>query len=445
MKKGLIILVLAVVVCLSGYLVYRALKSSDPAVSAGTGSLVIPADTGIYSWREDLRTGLVNETGLLSEWPADGPPLVWANYNLPTGFSSVSFGDGTIFITGNDKVNDILIAIDTEGRIKWQTPYGRVWGESYPESRCAPTVEGNRVYVSSGFGDLACIDAGTGSIIWSLKASEVYRGTYGPWGIAESLIIDGHKLYFTPGGPETTTISLDKSDGSLIWKSASIDDAPAYVSPVLIDYAGRKILVNISMKYVFAVDVSDGTILWKVNHIEALESTKAFTNWSGAPYIKCVTPLYHDGHIYVTGGYDHGGMMLKLSGDATDVTVAWTNTLLDVHHGGVVLIDGYIYGSNWLSNSSGNWCCIEWASGKNMWEERWRSKGSVIAADGMLYLYDERSGYVGLVRPNPEKFDLVSSFRITQGSGPHWAHPVLYNGYLYIRHGNALMVYNVNK
>jgi outer membrane protein assembly factor BamB len=389
------------------------------------------------SWRGVERTGIYNESGLLKSWPETGPAMLWFNQELPAGYSSVTFGSNTIFLTGLSEKNDVLVAMDTLGKIKWQTPYGRSWNESNPESRCTPTVEGNRVYVSSGSGDLASIDATTGAIIWSLKASETYQGTFGTWGIAESLLIDGNKLYFTPGGPETMTIALNKNTGKLIWKSGSLNDNPGYVSPILINYSGKRLIVNVSASYIFAVDAATGKIMWKVKHLDI--------NPEKAEVIKCVTPLYHDGKIYITGGYDHGGIMLNLTDGGNNATVAWTDQVLDVHHGGVVLLNGYIYGSNWLSNSDGNWCCIEWNTGKKMYEEHWKCKGSIISADGLLYIYDERTGFVGLLKPNPEKFDLISSFKISKGSGPYWAHPVIYNGKLFIRHGKVLMAFNIKK
>ena len=389
----------------------------------------------ISDWRPEHRTGLSDEWGLLKSWPGNGPQMIWFNEDLPAGLSSVTFGNNSIYLTGMSENKDILISIDTLGKIKWKVPYGRSWKGSFPESRCTPTVEGNRVYVSSGSGDLACIDANTGTIVWSLKASELYKGTFGQWGIAESLIIDGNKLYFTTGGPETMTIALDKKNGNLIWKSESLNDNPAYVSPILINHSGKKLIVNVSASYIFAVDPSTGKIVWKIKHLDI--------NAEKAEEIKCVTPVYYDGKIYVTGGYDHGGIMLSLTDGGNKATVAWTDQLLDVHHGGVVLVNGFIYGSNWLSNNDGNWCCIDWNTGAKKWENHWKCKGSIISAEGLLYIYDERSGYVGLVRADPEKFDLISSFKISKGSGPFWAHPVIHYGKLYIRHGKALMVYNI--
>jgi outer membrane protein assembly factor BamB len=393
----------------------------------------------INGWREENRTGVSAEKGLMKSWPAAGPTMIWSSLELAKGYSSPSFGTNTIYITGNKGDDEILFALDMKGKILWQTVMGRAWTQSNPESRATPTVEGNKVYTCSGNGDLACIDGNTGKIVWSYKASELNKGTYGSWGIAESLLIDGGKIFFSPGGPETMTIALDKSTGKVIWKSTSLNDKPGYVSPILINYAGRKMIVNVSMGHVFAVDPSNGEILWKVSHEQSSDP-----NMRRFELIKCTTPLYKDGMVYVTGGYDTGGMMVKIADDGKSANVVWTDPVLDDHHGGVVLVNGYIYGSNWLNNNNGNWCCIDWKTGKKMWETPWNNKGSIISAEGMLYIYDERKGNVGLLKANPEKFDLVSSFQVQLGDGgPFWAHPVIHNGILYLRHSNALMAYDI--
>ncbi len=389
----------------------------------------------ISEWREENRTGKSAETGLLKTWPANGPALLWSNTSLARGHSSVTFGNNKIYTTGNKGNDDILYALDMTGKIVWQTIFGRAWTASNPESRATPTVEGSRVYCTSGSGDLACVDGITGKIIWSYRASELHKGTFGSWGIAESMLIDGDKVYYSPGGPETMTIALNKTTGKLIWKSVSLNDKPGYVSPILVNYAGKKMIINVSLGHVFAADASNGEILWKVAHPDG---------GAGRDLINCVTPVFIDGRVYVTGGYDTGGMMIDIAKDGKSAKVAWTDKVLDVHHGGVVVVNGYIYGSNWLNNSNGNWCCIEWNTGKKMWEQHWNNKGSIIYADGMLYIYDEKSGNVGLLKPDPAKFTLVSSFKVTQGdAGPFWAHPVIHNGILYMRHSNALIAYNI--
>ncbi|HBZ20197.1 MAG TPA: hypothetical protein DEO60_03625, partial [Bacteroidales bacterium] len=304
MKRILIIALTLIIIGAIGYGVFY-IFSSDPKIASGSGNqdsgqpVIISDNQVISEWREENRTGVSAETGLLKSWPAEGPQLIWSNITLPKGNSSVTFGNNSIYLTGNDDKNDILIALDAYGKIKWQTPYGRIWNESNPESRCTPTVEGDKVYVSSGFGDIACIDGISGKIIWSVKASETYKGKYGPWGIAESLIIDGDKLYFTPGGNETTTIALNKNTGELVWKTVSLGDPASYSSPVLVEYPGLNLLVNVSPRYVFGIDASDGSVLWKINHRAALGKKDTTDNGQ----IMCVTPVYSGDKIYVTGGY----------------------------------------------------------------------------------------------------------------------------------------------
>lgn len=392
----------------------------------------------ISEWRPENRTGKSSETGLLKSWPAAGPTMLWSTLELAKGYSSPSFGVNSIYITGNTGGNgseDILFALDMKGKLLWKTPFGRAWTGSFPEARATPTVEGNKVYVCSGLGDIACIDGTTGKIIWSYKGSELNQGTYGTWGIAESLLIDGNKIYFSPGGPQTMTMALNKLTGEVIWKSASLNDKPGYVSPILVTYAGKKMIINVSLGHVYGVEASNGAILWKVAHTAADD---------GDDLIKCVTPLFKDGKVYVTGGYDTEGMMVEIAKDGKSAKSIWTDKLLDVHHGGVVEIDGFIYGSNWTNNSTGDWCCIDWNTGAKKWAEHWNCKGSIIAAEGMLYIFDEKQGNIGLVKVNPEKFELVSSFKVSLGnSGPYWAHPVIHDGILYLRHTNALMAYDI--
>lgn len=394
-------------------------------------------------WRGVHRTGHYPDLDLLDTWPEEGPVLLWQNTELPKGFSSVSFNETLLYLTGIEDSSDVLVALDTTGNIRWKTPFGRAWTDSFSDSRGTPTVEENRVYVASGMGDLACVDAHTGELIWGLRASEEYGGSYGSWGVSESLLVDQEKVYFTPGGMETTTIALDKRNGELLWKSESLKDNPGYVSPIFIEHSGGTYLLNVTASYIFALDVSDGRFAWKVRHID-INSEKSFEVYHSAPQIKCVSPLYHNGQVYVTGGYDHGGMMLQISESGDAASMIWYDSVLDVHTGGVVMMDGKIYGSNWINNGDGNWCCLDWDSGEILYEEHWNNKGSVIAADSMLYIYEEKRGHVALVAPGSDRFEVISSFRISEGSGPHWAHPVIQKGRLYIRHGNALMVYDIS-
>lgn len=387
-------------------------------------------------WRGEGRTGLYNETGLLRKWPEKGPEMLWSVTGLPKGHSSVTIGDRKLYITGTTGSQEVLIAFDRNGKKLWETAYGMAWEGSYPESRSTPTLEDDRIYVTSGMLDAACINALTGQLIWSVKVSDQFEGKPGMWGRAESPVVFENKVYFTPGGNKTTMVALDKMTGKTIWQSESLKEEARFVSPLMIDRNGNNILVGMTEHFVLGFSAKDGKILWKFNYgAFATKNENEHTN----------TPLFWDGSIFVCSGYDHRSVMLKLSEDGSSVSLLWSEDSLDSHHGGVVRFGPYIYGSNWLNNSKGNWVCLDWYTGKKMWETSWKNKGQIIAADNMLYCYEERSGTLALVRATPEKFDIISSFTIPLGSGPHWSHPVISNGILYIRHMDALMAFDINR
>jgi outer membrane protein assembly factor BamB len=397
-----------------------------------------------YQWRGPERDGIYPETGLLTEWPKDGPPLLWKAENLGKGYSSSVADDKAIYVTGTKDTTDYLTALSLKGELLWKVPFGPSWDKSFPPARTTPTVENGLVYVVSGLGTFACIDAADGKIKWSFDAYKKFEGACGDWGVCESPLVVDDKVIYTPAGEKTTMVALNKFTGETVWQSASLHDTSAYVSPRLIQPGNSRIIVTTINKYFMGVDPANGNILWKIDY-SAMSPEKCLKIWPGAPKTNTITPLYKDGFIYITGGYNHIGAMFKITGDASGVDLVWTDTVLDCHHGGVVLIDGYIYGSNWIDNAKGNWCCIDWKTGKAMYEQNWHTKGSVISAGGMLYCYDEKEGNLGLVRPNPEKFDLVSSFKVPFGKGPHWSHPEIRSGILYIRHGEVLMAFDLRK
>ena len=398
----------------------------------------------ISQWRGPQRDGIYPETGLLSVWPEDGPELLWSADDIGKGYSSAVSDGKTVFVTGMKGQSDYLTALDLSGKILWQTEFGPSWTGSFPESRCTPTVEGDYVYVLSGKGVIACINAKDGKIRWSYDAKEKFEGSCGDWGVCESLLIEGDKLFYSPAGKKTTMVALNKNTGETIWMTESLDDISAYVSPRLIHYGNKNIVVNVLNDHLIGVDADKGKILWKFDYGK-LSPEEGLKIWPGAPHTNTITPLFSEGMLYITGGYNHVGVMFRLAEDASSIEMAWTDTTLDCHHGGVVLVNGNIYGSNWFDNARGNWCSIDWKTGIMNYQEKWFTKGSVIYADGMLYFYEEKNGNLGLVKPGPDKFEVLSSFKVSLGKGPHWAHPSIKNGVLYIRHGEALMAYDIRK
>jgi len=384
-------------------------------------------------FRGPNRDGKSAETGLLQKWPEAGPKQLWAVEGLGIGFSSVAVADGLIYTTGMLGSEGFLFAYDLNDKFQWKVSYGPEWSRSHKGTRTIPTVDDDRVYVFSGTGVLACFDAKSGEKKWAVDTLEKFQGSNLRWGIAESVLIVGSNAICTPGGPDASIVALDKMTGQTAWTSKGLSENSAYCTPALIEISDVQLIVTMLQKSVVGLDAKTAKVLWKDN-------VKIGIGRANHP----VTPLYHDGHVYFTAGYDKGGVKYKLSADGTEVIKMWDDDTLDVHHGGVVLVDGYIYGANWKGNARGDWVCLDWDTGEVMYEAKWNgNKGAIIYADGMLYCYDENTGDVALVKASPKSFEIVSCFRITRGSGKHWAHPAISDGRLYIRHGDVLMAYDI--
>lgn len=387
-------------------------------------------------WRGPDRDGKYPDTGLLKEWPEGGPRLILKKEGLGSGFGTPVLYQGMIYITGKRDGFDALTKLDLDGKIQWETIYGRIWEQSYPDTRSTPTIEDDRVYLMGGMGTVSCLDAVTGKILWQVNTHEKYEGEFHRWGAAESLLLLEDAVVSSPVGNRTAVVALDKKDGSPLWESPSVGGKRSYVSPLLINHNGKRQIVMISNKDAIGVDASGGEILWTYDLVTGHASR-------GDDRINTVTPLYHDGDIFITSGYDSESVMLTLSADGRKASLKWSDATLDTHHGGVVRVGGYLYGSNWVNNGNGNWVCQEWESGKVMYEEKWHNKGSIIYADGLCYIYEEKQGHVGLMEPVPDGLRIISSFRVDGGAGPHWAHMSIFDRKLFIRHGEVLFVYDI--
>jgi outer membrane protein assembly factor BamB len=405
---------------------------------------MIYAQTGQKGWRGPERNGNYDEQGLLKEWSKEGPALLWETEIIGKGYSSAVIANDKVYITGmnDDGDKEILSAFTLDGKQLFQVEYGTSWDKTYPETRTTPTIVDDDLFVISGSGEVVCLNAADGTIKWKVDAGTEYKRKTGNWGTSECPLVYDNKVVYTPGGERTTVIALNKDDGSLLWETEPLNDESGYVSPLLINHNGKRQIISITAHWLLGVNPDNGKIDWKMPMIISENNTWAKSGRQDNHTILVNTPIYHKGKIYVTNGYNQGSFLVQLNDDATDATLVWINEMLDTHHGGVVLFDGKLYGSNWENNSKGNWCCVDWETGKSLYEEPWagKGKGSIIFADKMLYCYDEKAGFVGLVKP-AGKFDVVSQFKIKKGSGPYWAHPVIDNGKLYVRHGEALMVY----
>lgn len=382
-------------------------------------------------FRGPNRDGVFQEEGLLKQWPEGGPKLLWAAKDLGKGFSSASVVQGKIYVPGMlDDETGCVSVLNLDGSLDRKIPYGKeTTTKEAPGARSTPTIDGNRLYLLSGLGDLCCIDLMKNEKLWSVNLMERFKAKQPLWNVAESVLVDGNRIICTPGGEDAVLAALDKMTGDTLWVTKGLTDVASYCTPAIITHHGRRILVTVVSKFVVGADAETGALLWTFEH---------HTPWN----IHAVTPLYKDGLLYFTGGDGVGGGALALSEDGSSVTLKWSDTTLDCFHFGVVLLDGYLYGTG--NRNGGKLVCLEMATGKVMWSTKEVREGAVVAADGMLYVYEgPKSGIVSLVKASPAGFERSGKFTLTEGNNQHWAHPTIANGRLYLRHGDTLAAYDL--
>jgi outer membrane protein assembly factor BamB len=398
------------------------------------GSAVVYSQ--IMEWRGPDRSGSYNETGLMKTWPDAGPDLLWETPDMGDGYSSPTVTEDAIYVTGRRDSSDVLSALTPDGKMKWETVYGKAWMTNHTGSRCTPTYYKGNIFLISGSGDIVCVGS-DGKIKWSKNHYSLYDAKPLMFGISESPLVFDNLVIASPGGKKASLVAFNITDGKVVWETEPLNQDPQYVNPILIEYSGKKMIVTVMGKDIFAVNAKDGKILWKINYAEVNGAT------GNVRKNHAITPVYRDGHILIANGYNWVALKLKLSADGNSVEVVWENRNFDPQMGGVVLIGNTLYGTNHQSNPADTWVAVDWITGKTLWTKKWYSRGSVISADGMLYLFEEKSGHVALATPDSSQLKIVSEFQVNKGSGPFWAHPVINNGKLYIRHGEMLMAYRL--
>ena len=387
-------------------------------------------------WRGPGQSGIYNEAGLLKSWPSTGPVLIWEQTGIGLGYSSATVTKNAIYITGQKGDKDVLTSFSQDGKKNWEVIYGNsATNVNSPESRCTPTFFKNKIFVISGQGDLACVGL-DGKIIWTVNYYQKYNASIQRFGISESPLVVDNKVIATPGGNVASMVAFNIDNGKVVWETSPLNEGTQYTNPLLIEDKGMKIIVTHTLTYIIGVNAIDGKLLWKFNFGSVNADSKG-----GKNYIQ--TPVYRDGYVFAANGYRQTSAKIKIHFDGKEPELVWKNPEINPHVGGMVLIGNFIYSSTHDSNSKGRWICVDWTTGKTMWITDWHNKGAIISADSLLYIIEEKTGNVGLVNPSGEKFDLISSFQITKGSGPYWAHPVIDKGILFIRHGDYMAVYSI--
>jgi outer membrane protein assembly factor BamB len=387
-------------------------------------------------WRGPDRENRSPDTGLLKTWPEGGPKLVWRTDEAGLGYAGYAIVGERLYTMGLRKDKEHLLCFDAAtGKELWATAagdkYDNDWGDG---PRMTPTVDSERVYGISGDGTLTCAKASNGDRVWQTSLVKDLGGKLQSWGYTEAPLIVGDLVICTPGGAKGTLAGLDKRTGDVRWRTKDVTDEAQYSSCILIEHRGKPQVVQLVMKQVFGVDPANGALLWSAP-------------FAGRTAV-IPTPLYHDGHVYVTAGYGVGCALFELGEDGRSAKAVYDNKVMKNHHGGVVRVGEHIYGH---SDGAG-WTCQDFKSGEEVWSERGGlGKGAVHFADGMLYCLDEQTGEVVLAEASPKGWNVASRFTLTPLSeqrsrqGKIWTHPVVSGGRLFLRDQEYIYCYDVKK
>jgi len=379
-------------------------------------------------WRGVNSSGIYTVEKMLPSWPANGPEILWSFDQLGQGFSSPAIANNKIYINGMIDGQAVLFVLDMNGKVISQFKYGKEFVESFPGTRSTPSIAGELAYLLTGNGKLTCLDLKSGKPVWEKDFQTQMDGTNIQWGYTESILIDGDKLFCTPGGKTNNVMALNRMTGETIWNCSGLGELSAYCTPLLIKLPNRQLLVTHTASNVLGIDASTGKLLWNFGHPN---------QWAVHPN----TPIYSDGGLFVFSGYGQGGEKLILSADGSSVTKEWEIKSFDSRMGGAVLIDGYLYGSG---DNGRSWQCIDWKTGEQKYSSTEVGKGVTIAANKTLIGYSEK-GELFMADANPSAFKVISKTKVTLGSEQHWAHPVINKGILYVRHGNVLIAYKISE
>jgi outer membrane protein assembly factor BamB len=377
-------------------------------------------------WRGPNRDGIYPETGLLNKWPAEGPELLWHYDDLGNGHGSAAVIRDKIFVAGTRDDEGFIVALSPDGSTLWRSVYGKEWVDGYEGVRTTPLYIEGYLYLMSGLGVVYCLDADNGTEIWQADLLNEFQGNNIKWGMTENLLVDGDRIFCTPGGEQHNVIALNRLDGSLIWSCPGLGEISAYCSPALFDHNGRKILATHTEKSILGIDALTGKLLWTV------EQPNKYS-------VHANTPLYREGWLYCVSGYGKGGIMLEIAENGESVREIWRDEELDTKLGGMVELNGRIYGSGDFNRK---WYCLDWKTGTELFRNTDFTKGNIISAEGLLYWYTQ-GGEVVLIRPLEDRFEILGSFKVPFGEKQHWAHLVIHDKRLFVRHGSALMVYDI--
>ncbi len=378
-------------------------------------------------WRGPERTGFYPETGLLTEWPENGPELLWKFDGLGSGYTTAAVTSKKVYTTGTIDSTAYIFALDLEGNLLWKKSFGKSWRKPYPGVRTTPVIRDGLGYLISDYGKMVCFSTENGDIVWEKDWIKEYNAVTPYFGFCENLLIDNDIVYCTPGDTiENNILALDRFSGEVIWKSKGVNEISAYASPTLINHNGRKLFITITEKSIVALIPETGELVWShdLKYLHGIHSN---------------IPIYDNGYIFAMNGWGSGSVMMKISDDGNSVEDVWRSDLFDLEHGDVLKIGDNIYGSSWDKKV---FSVVDWKTGAVKDSSLLIEPASIISAEGLIYTYTY-AGDVHLVKPTENSFEIISTFKAPGKRKDHIAHPVIKDKKLYIRYSNSLLVYDI--
>ena len=411
---------------------------SAVGVEAGRAELIASPEVGWPQFRGARRDGVSDERGLLQVWPEGGPKLLWSATGAGKGFSSTIIGGGRIYVTGDFGEEVRVLAYDLSGKPLWSARNGDAWLNQYQGARASVTFRDGSLYHQNAHGRIVCLDAATGKEQWAVELMKRFGGENITWGFSECLLVDDDAVYATAGGRDAMLVALDRRTGELRWKVAQADGAgdkvesATYAAPILVRCAGRQLVIGCTQRQLYCVDADTGVLQWTRARV---------TTYS----VLAMSPVLVGDAIFMTAPIGPPGQLYKLvaptaAGERVGVEDAWT-TALDTCQGGVVHVGGRLFGSTYPKR--GSWQALDARDGKLLYETAEFAKGAMLAADGLLYTLAE-DGWMLLLEPTDKEFAVRGRFRLAETRDRNaWAHPVIYDGRLYLRYNDTVSCYDV--
>jgi outer membrane protein assembly factor BamB len=389
-------------------------------------SIAIDALEDWPQWRGPRRDGVSTERGLLKAWPQSGPPRAWTATGAGEGYSSFAAAGGRLFTLGARGEREFVVAYDAAtGKRLWETPHGRRFTNDRGDGpRSTPTIDGNRLYAFGASGDLTALDAASGRIAWTINVIRDFGGQNINWGLSESPLVAADRVIVSPGGADSSIVAVSKTDGKLLWKSQG--DRAGYSSAVLHELGGIRQAIFFTGQRALGLDIANGRVLWSYDRVANRVANIA-------------TPIVRGDRVFLSSDYGTGAALLQLtpSGGGIDAREVYFTREMRNHHASSVLVGDYLYGF-----SSAILTAMRFDTGEVAWRDRSVGKGSLVYADGRLYMFSER-GDVALAEATPEAYREHGRFSLDIGARPTWSHPVVSNGMLFLRDQDTVYAYDV--